>query len=695
MAEFTDPKDFSLILYTKDEIDATLSARSVVVNDELSKKSDKVDEGVGIATLVHTTNSEGTQRYQHTPLEIPIATVAESLDETVSDKVMSPQRVYEVIESGGYVSKVQADADYGNLESDGSKEMDGNYNPQNAKDIATVEYVQATASGASHSFVVDTLAQMYLLVDVKVGDTCFVTGEVNPDDNGEFLANIDDPVDASGWTERIAKLAWGAIIGTLSDQTDLENRLVTDEDAIALNTAKETNVSTNLGVTYSATEVGITSSDGDNIIIDSADTLDAGVMTAADKAILNALNAPQTSLEATGHIPAVVLNVEDGGVASTVETTYNNGTTTHAVSTMQWVANTNEADWTLSDKDTGVTETMLRIIKGGKATIGTSLVQSEIMTLDTQIDSRKFNDMTGNEPTPTAGQIYYADNTLNLNTSYGTTLNIGKELTDEVYNNTGATIHNGRPVIVTGLANGLPSIELAQANTFAGCDGVIVATMDIPAGTSGAVTTYGKVNGLDLSGFNVGDKLYVSEATAGVYTTTPPDIATYVGKVYSNDAITGSLYVKPRTHVNLPTVLAYMNDGALDTTAITAAYQRVSAYTTYGNVAMDYDPSPGNGTITVPSTGVYTLSINLGFTFDAVGNAEESFNLRLVGSINGNKDIPVTVGRNGGSASAYPNISFSATANEVFHLELGGATDDLTNLNEQLMSFEITSKHIR
>ncbi|RLG28813.1 hypothetical protein DRO03_08915 [Methanosarcinales archaeon] len=338
---------------------------------------------------------------------------------------------------------------------------------------------------------------------------------------------------------------------------------------------------------------------------------------------------------------------------------------------------------------------MFRIINGGKATIGTGLLQSEIMTADSIIDKRVFNDMTGASPADVPGQIYYANNTLNLNTGYGTTLNIGKELTDEVYNNTGATIHNGRPVIVVGLAGGLPSIELAQANTFSGCDGVIVTTMDIPAGTSGAVTTYGKVNELDLSGFNIGDKLFVSEATPGVYTTTPPDIATYVGRVYSNDAITGSLYVKPNTHINLPTILAYMNDGALDTNVITAAYQRLSAYTSYGNVVMAYDPSPGNGTITTPSTGVYTLTINLSFLFDTVGNSEESFNLRLVGSVSGNWDVPITVGRNGGAASAYPKLSFNATAGEVFHLELGGATDDLTNLNEQLMSFEIISKHIR
>ena len=681
--------DLKGLVYYKDEVDDKINILDNDINLLDMTKVDKVTIGSpgGSATL------DGTGK--HAQIEIPYADSTEGQDPANDSTVMNPRRVNEALESKNYQTKDDADLAYGDLRSDGSILMHSNYNPQSGQDIATVEYVQTSTSGASHSFVVDTKADMLLLTGIKVGDTCFVTAEIDPIDNGKFVAKMDDPVLLDDWAERENKTAWGGIIGTLSDQTDLENRFATDEAAIALNTAKVTNEPTNLGITYSATEVGITSSDGTNIIIDPVDGIDAGVMTSADKGILDALAAPQTSLEATGHIPAVVLNVENGGVASTVETTYNNGTTTHAVSTIQWVAGENEADWTLSNKDTGVVETMFRILNGGKATLGTALVQSEVMTVDTQIDSRIFIDSTGNEPAPIAGQIYYADNTLNLNTSYGTTLNIGKELTDEVYNNTGATIGNGQPVIVTGLANGLPSIVLAQADTFARCDGVVVATMDIPHGTIGAITAYGKVNDLDLSGFNINDKLYVSETTPGVYTTTPPDRATFVGRVFSNDAVAGSLYVKPESHVVLPTITAYMNDGSLATTAITAAYQLVSGYTTSGNVAMEYDPSPTNGTITVPTAGIYSLSINLSFTFDGIGNSEETFNLRLVGTSLGNKDMPITVPRNGGAASAYPSMSFSATAGEVFHLELGGATDDLTTLVEHLMSFEITSKHIR
>ena len=86
---------------------------------------------------------------------------------------------------------------------------------------------------------------------------------------------------------------------------------------------------------------------------DVSDALDSAFgnldLTVADVATNTAdiatLNGPQTSLEATGSVPAVVLNVENGGAASTVETTYDNGTTTHVVSTIQWLAGENEADW--------------------------------------------------------------------------------------------------------------------------------------------------------------------------------------------------------------------------------------------------------------------------------------------------------------------------------------------------------------
>jgi len=332
------PKEFSLIIYDKTEIDDMMNLESTRVDTNVDEKIDSVDKGISVATLIDTTNSEGTQRYQHSPLEMPIATVAESLDKDVTDKVMTPQRVSQVLETGGYVQKTQADLDYGDLESDGSVKMSAAYNPQNPKDIATVEYVQTLASASAHNFIVDTQAEMLALTGIAAADICYVTNEVDHNDNGEFIAKIDDPILLSDWAERESKLAWGGIIGTLSDQTDLQ-------------------------VTLDAK--------GDKSTVD---TNTADIAT---------LNAPKTTLVAQGHFPATELDVENGGTGSTLETTYMSDTGhKHVVSTIQWLAGQNEADWTLSNKDTGVTETMFRILNGGKATIGTTMNQQQIATVE-------------------------------------------------------------------------------------------------------------------------------------------------------------------------------------------------------------------------------------------------------------------------------------------------------------------------
>ena len=103
---------------------------------------------------------------------------------------------------------------------------------------------------------------------------------------------------------------------------------------------------------------------------DNIKNLLATFLPSADEAILK------------GHVPAIVLDVENGGVASTLETTYNNGTTTHAVSTIQWVKASQEADWTLSDKDTGVIKAMFQMKPNGTFHIGNGMTQHQVATLD-------------------------------------------------------------------------------------------------------------------------------------------------------------------------------------------------------------------------------------------------------------------------------------------------------------------------
>lgn len=102
---------------------------------------------------------------------------------------------------------------------------------------------------------------------------------------------------------------------------------------VAANTAKVTNVSTNLGVTTSSTTLVVTSSDGTNATLPVATTTAGGVMSAS---LFDTLAAAQTSANVTTLIDnnhaaknkSFVLNATTSGVASSDNITY---TITHGL----------------------------------------------------------------------------------------------------------------------------------------------------------------------------------------------------------------------------------------------------------------------------------------------------------------------------------------------------------------------------
>ena len=88
------PKDYSLIIYSKTEIDAMEALETTRVDTELNSKSDKQDQGSpsGIATL----DPAGKVNL----VELPIATPLEALDPLDNVTLMTPMRVDYVLEAG-------------------------------------------------------------------------------------------------------------------------------------------------------------------------------------------------------------------------------------------------------------------------------------------------------------------------------------------------------------------------------------------------------------------------------------------------------------------------------------------------------------------------------------------------------------------------------------------------------------------
>ena len=90
-----------------------------------------------------------------------------------------------------------------------------------------------------------------------------------------------------------------------TDITDFDTE-VSNNTAVTLNTAKVTNVTTDLGYTTAVSTGTITSSDGTNAIIPSATTLLAGLLTGVDKTKLDGIEALATSDQTAGEIEAIV-----------------------------------------------------------------------------------------------------------------------------------------------------------------------------------------------------------------------------------------------------------------------------------------------------------------------------------------------------------------------------------------------------
>ena len=103
--------------------------------------------------------------------------------------------------------------------------------------------------------------------------------------------------------------------------------VMTDEmfDAIAANTAKATNVDTDLGVTTSTTTITVTSSDGDNAVLPVATTSAGGVMSKAifDAVTANTAKGTTLTTEAVQDIAGAL--VASGGTKTGIAVTYDDG----------------------------------------------------------------------------------------------------------------------------------------------------------------------------------------------------------------------------------------------------------------------------------------------------------------------------------------------------------------------------------
>ena len=181
------------------------------------------------------------------------------------------------------------------------------------------------------------------------------------------------------------------------------------------------------------------------------------------------------------------------------------------------------------------------------AVVGTNTVQ--------QIENKTVSDLQidldGPARTPAEGLVYWDTVAKTLAVKLDgpdVVMQIGQETHVRVLNKTGSDIPNGSVVYVNGQHDNRPTIALAKADAAATAKLTGMATETIKNNTTGYVTVFGLVRGLDTSAYTAGDKIYLSAATAGAFTSTAPsfpNFVAFVGRVITVSATDGIIGINP------------------------------------------------------------------------------------------------------------------------------------------------------
>ncbi len=306
------------------------------------------------------------------------------------------------------------------------------------------------------------------------------------------------------------------------------------------------------------------------------------------------------------------------------------------------------------------------------------------------IDDISLNDINLRPQTPSParveGRVFYSADKKAVSSfsDVDMELNHGAEQIVRVFNNSGSTILNAVPVYNNGTSTSLPAIEPADALTLSQSLVVGITTHDVTTGAEAFVTSGGELGG-DFTAFSIGDLLYVAEG--GGMTTMAPEIATRLGVVLSN-TVGGKMLVNIENHISLPTLIGYLKGGAVPAT-ITGTDQTINNFTSSGSVAMAVDQALGQ--ITVPSSGIYRVNINLSILHDSTGNNRPQVSLNVYNvtdSIDG--FIVVGLGRDATGTLIGLSVVFPAIANKVYELRIK-SDSDLTTVTGNLIDWDMES----
>ena len=157
----------------------------------------------------------------------------------------------------------------------------------------------------------------------------------------------------------------------------------------------------------------------------------------------------------------------------------------------------------------------------------------------------------------TEGAIWYDPHHKNLNfyTDIAHPIELGMQMVERVYNNTGTTIAKGKPLYYSGnrIDTGgqeSPTVGLADATDENKYNVQGLASEDIPDGEYGQIVVAGVIDHFDTSGLNAGQNFFVGLSPGVVQNAAPtyPNFPMCLGWVIKSHATEGKVIINQQNH---------------------------------------------------------------------------------------------------------------------------------------------------